>query len=333
VRLICAAAALTVTTGATVALAPAAQAAQAVVADYTIVIDAPAIHVVTSTHRHLSLSLSSLAYVTSEGRSQGANITLTASKGTSESHAWTVPLPGDHYSVKERSGKGSMSDKHLAKSFGSLNLKVLHAGKERTVTCGGATSKTYPSKISGTMSLVTKSTGSHKWGTLKGKVVFDHTTLKVIPEGDLPCVDQTCPSLGISYQDGNAGASLDVTGTSEGKRELITFFRKVQLSSSTDLNDSVTRTDLFIGRTKRPKLHLGSNTSTLTITGTGDITGKLSMSSRSDYTYTCQKESVTAHSASVTSQGFEAHEQVFGILRPPSSSSLPSFSIAKETAQ
>jgi len=113
---------------------------------------------ISSTHHKLHFSI---------GASQGEGASVffgVTSKGTPESHTWSMGMPTKAVQYNSSTGKGLIKTGHHAKPFGVINMKIKNHGKKHTTGCQAAKTVVQPIIATGAWKFNTRSHGKHKWG-------------------------------------------------------------------------------------------------------------------------------------------------------------------------
>lgn len=280
--------------------------------------------VTSSTGHHLTISV----YAFSQ---KGGHPSISVSlRTTQESHGWSFTGPRTAVAV-DSTGKGSitLSGTQMG-GYGHLKLHLKPVGKARTQKCGGEPqSKTRPVTVSGTMFFNTKSTGTHKWGTVGSNrktftfartdsVTWTYNTTHSCPSPPPTCYTSRSWSRSVS----TLKTYTYLSGGVAGKAGYVSAFRSTQLSKP----KGASRYDSMSLKAKPSSLTVANDGSAVmkVFLGTGSATLKAPPGSTFDQpcgTGTKQ-EHTTSWSGSYQNgpKQLRAPAQIFGSIALPNSS-------------
>lgn len=239
----------------------------------------------STTGHHLKVGVSA-------SQSPGGKSSISVSlRQDQEFHGWTFKAAGSAISLDD-TGQGTVSlASTKSAGYAALTLHVKPVGSAKLNKCEGQlVSETRPVAVSGTLFFNTKSSGSHKWGSIGSKV---HTFRFDRPNSVTWSYDNTatCPTpaspcfAGLSWSDYHSTStnSTGLFGGTSGTTSWISGSRRVSLSKPS----GATRSDYNYLKTKAPKLSVaGDGSAALKVTqGTGSATIK--SPSGSTYSYPC----------------------------------------------
>lgn len=188
-----------------------------------------------------------------------------------ESHDWTFRISSSVLQVAS-SGAGTLKlpAKDIA-PFGAVSLKFKPIGKPKTKSCEGTViSKTIKVSLSGVFFFDSKSTGSHKWGTVGSKKSFTFPATNTITwlfrsANSENCISAATPCVSDVLWSSQQGAvAFDGFEASNDARMFAS--RSALLTKPT----GATRSDSNVGSTKGLTVAVGGDgNASLAITGSG----------------------------------------------------------------
>jgi hypothetical protein len=126
---------------------------------------APALTLVTTTHKKLQVSIDAhQSSVAVPANSMTISLHLLAA---GEDHVWLFALKRNQFTANTATGKGELkTGTTQIAPFGEVSLTFTPTGKTSTQTCGPTKIVTHRVSVKGTLQFNTHSVGPHRWGNL-----------------------------------------------------------------------------------------------------------------------------------------------------------------------
>lgn len=264
-------------TGSAVAVpAAAAHAAARPTVTYISVVT-NAVKTTSSTHVHLTTSLSAYKAM-SRGSASSMDLNLQT-PSNSESHGWTFNMPSSFMAVSN-SGKGTVKSGTKTGKYGSVSMKIAPAGRPHTQMCQGAPmSKTVRVTVAGEYIVKTHSTGGHKWGNVGARhfkfrsatLTWTYNNPNINFCGNSSFTAPCTPEISFAASHGQN----QVDGTKSGTTGSVETFRTVPLSRP----KGATRNDGVSSKAKVTLKTQANGNATLKVKGSGNAVGSATFKS------------------------------------------------------
>jgi hypothetical protein len=282
-------------------------------------------HVITSTGKHLILSIQATRFAQNPGGSNAHRpSTLEISlrgNGGHENHAWSFKLAANSF-ADNAAGNGILKTAGQIAPYGRLSLIISPLSNLTTQVCDNANlNRIHRVALKGTFTFLTHSSGPNSWGKLAHRSIeFTHGKLSA---GHGQDVEEACATIpcqaGVSWT--ASQGSVDLNGFAvapKGKKPV----SRLEADRSTTLSTpaQAVRFDTVIVKAPPPSLVTGGVV-ILTATSAGGIatgSGKLASNHHSAYHQDCSTGQMVGTEWNATYDALVPpltfHEQIFGPL-------------------